>query len=69
MTGLIGFAPWCSSCMVASTIADHKKYCMKGVGRIDWWPWSRGIPCKCPHDEVGMTADEVADYLKVERPR
>ena len=63
--GIAGFYVWCSSCLVAPTIADHKIHCLKGIGRIKWWPWSRGLPCECPHNEQGMTADEVAAYLNV----
>ena len=54
-----GFYVWCSSCEVATTIAEHKAYCLEGVGRIAWWPWSRGIECNCPHGEIGLTAEDV----------
>jgi len=49
--------------MAATTIAGHKQFCLRGAGRINWWPWSRGVPCECPHREIPITADEVAKHL------
>ena len=58
-----GFYVWCSSCTLATTIAEHKAHCLKGVGRTVWWPWSRGIECECPHDETGFTSRGLLEYF------